>query len=483
MEDVSRPSLLINGEACAAVSGKTFERIDPYTGLVASRAPAGSIEDAKRAADAAAAAFPSWSKLAPTARRAYLLRAADLMAVRADDFGAIVTAETGAVADWGRNNALRAVDILRQAAAMTTQIVGEVLPTDKPDCISMAVPQPVGVCLGIAPWNAPVILGVRAIAMPLACGNTVVLKASEICPATHRMIGQVFVDAGLPRGVVNVMINAQAEAADVVNTLIAHPAVQRINFTGSTRVGRIIALTAAKHLKPCLLELGGKAPFIVLDDADLDLAAEAAAFGAFRNQGQICVSTERLIVDEKVADEFVAKLAVKARAMTVGDPRKEVSMGTLISIEAAQRVEELVTDALAKGATLVAGGTRNGAAMQATLLDHVNANMKIYHEESFGPAKGIIRVRNVDAAVQIANDTEYGLSAAVFGRDTHRAYGVARRLETGICHVNGTTIGDEPQAPFGGLKNSGYGRFGGKASVAEFTELRWITIEGSCATG
>jgi acyl-CoA reductase-like NAD-dependent aldehyde dehydrogenase len=338
--------------------------------------------------------------------------------------------------------------------------------------------QPVGVVVGIAPWNAPIILGVRALAMPLACGNTVVLKASEICPATHRLIGEVMRDAGFPTGVVNVVTNAPEDAADVVEGLIAHAAVRRINFTGSTRVGRIVAETAAKYLKPVLLELGGKAPFVVLDDADLDAAVAGAAFGAFANQGQICMSTERIVAMNTVADEFGKKLAAKAASLPYGDPRKgPVVLGSLVTREAAERIAALVQDAVSKGAVLLSGGKLEGTIMNATVLDHVTPAMRIYGEESFGPVVAIVRVGSVDEAVRVANDTEYGLAAAVFGRDIARAMKVARRIESGICHVNGPTVHDEAQMPFGGVKASGYGRFGGKAAIAEFTELRWITVQ------
>jgi acyl-CoA reductase-like NAD-dependent aldehyde dehydrogenase len=322
-----------------------------------------------------------------------------------------------------------------------------------------------------------VILGVRAIAMPLACGNTVVLKASEMCPATHRLIGTIMREAGLPQGVINVVTNAPSDAPKVVETLIAHPAVRRINFTGSTRVGRIVAETAARYLKPVLLELGGKAPMIILDDADIDEAVKAAAFGCYANMGQICMSTERIIVDESVADEFVAKLATKAGSLPQGDPRGHVILGSLVTREAVERNRELLEDAVEKGARVAAGGEINGTVISATLLDHVTPAMRVYSEESFGPVKPVVRVSGVEEAIRVANDTEYGLSASVFSRDISRALSVAKRIQSGICHINAPTVHDEGQMPFGGTKASGYGRFGGKAAIDEFTELRWITIQ------
>jgi len=470
-------NLLIGERDLGAADGRTFERIDPFTGEVATRAAAASVADAIAAADAAAAAFPEWAALGPNARRMLLLNAADLMDARGDEFSKLMTAECGAIGPWGHFNTHFAASLLREAASMTTQIAGEVIPSDKPNSFAMAVRQPVGVVLGIAPWNAPVILGVRAIAMPLACGNTVVLKASEMCPGTHQLIGQILREAGIPAGVVNVVTNAPQDASKIVDTLIAHPAVRRINFTGSTRVGRIIAETAARYLKPVLLELGGKAPMVVLDDADIDEAVKAAAFGAFANMGQICMSTERIIVDDSIANTFVEKFAAKARSLPYGNPREHVILGALVNKEAVARNKELLEDAVAKGARVVTGGEISGTVINATVVDRVTPAMRIYSEESFGPVKPVIRVKGVEEAIRIANDTEYGLSASVFGKDIARALGVAKRIQSGICHINAPTVHDEGQMPFGGTKASGYGRFGGKAAIDEFTELRWITIQ------
>jgi acyl-CoA reductase-like NAD-dependent aldehyde dehydrogenase len=277
--------------------------------------------------------------------------------------------------------------------------------------------------------------------------------------------------------VVNVVSNAPADASMIAEALIAQPAVRRVNFTGSTRVGRMIAEIAARYLKPALLELGGKASLIVLDDADLDEAVRAAAFGAFMNQGQICMSTERIVVDESVATAFVEMLARKAATLVAGNPLDgKMPLGTIIGYEAVGRIDALVKDAVSKGARILTGGRANGTLMDATVLDHVTPAMRIYSEESFGPVVAVIRVRGVDEAVRVANDTEYGLSSAVFGRDVKRAMDVALRIESGICHINGPTVHDEAQMPFGGMKASGYGRFGGTAAIHEFMELRWITV-------
>ena len=470
-------TMLIGGQAVEAEGGRTYLRHDPVTGAVATEAPAASVADALKAVAAAQAAFPGWAATPPGQRRAILNAAADRLDAMTPAIIAGGIAETGATGPWLGFNCMFGANILREAAAMTTQIAGEIIPSNKPGCMAMAIRRPLGVCLGIAPWNAPVILGVRAVAMAIACGNTVVLKASELSPFIHRAIGDALTEAGLPPGVVNIVTNAPEDAAAIVAALIAAPEVKHVNFTGSTRVGRIIAMTAAEHLKPVLLELGGKAPLIVLDDADLDGAVNAAAFGAFMNQGQICMSTERIIVHEGIADAFVAALAAKARALPHGNPRDKVVLGALITPEAAAKMDRIIADATAHGGRVIAGGGRDGSVVAATLIDNVTDAMTIYREESFGPVKPIIRVADDDAAVRVANDTEYGLSAAVFSRDLRRAMAVAERIESGICHINGPTVSDEAQMPFGGVKNSGYGRFGGKAGVDAFTLTRWITIE------
>jgi len=472
-------SMLINGLKVTAERGATFERRNPLDGTVATRAPAASPADAVMAVEAAAEAFRTWSETGPGERRALLLKAAEKLEAKMPQFAEAVPAETGATVMWAGFNVMLAAGMLREAASLTTQVAGEVIPSDVPGSLAMGLRQPAGVVLGIAPWNAPIILGVRAIATPLACGNTVVLKGSENCPRTHQLIIEALQEAGFPPGVVNYITNAPADAGAVVEAMVAHPAVRRVNFTGSTKVGRIIAMTCAKHLKPVVLELGGKAPLVVLDDADLDDAVNAAAFGSFANSGQICMSTERLIVDEKIADAFATKFADKARGLPLGDPRKPepVVLGSVIGMNTVTHCNALIDDAIAKGAKLLCGGKADSTLMPATLLDHVTPQMRIYHEETFGPVKCIVRVKNTEEAIACANDNEYGLSAAVFGRDIARAFNVARKIDSGICHVNGPTVHDEAQMPFGGVKGSGIGRFGGKAGVAEFTELRWITIQ------
>jgi vanillin dehydrogenase len=476
--ELARQQLLIGGEWTEARSGDDYLQSFPLDGTPVGAAAAAEREDARAAVDAAAAAFADWSRSAPAMRRAILSKAADLLMERQEEIAGIVTEETGGVFGWGMFNVQLAAGMFREAAAQAYGLVGEVIPSDVPGKLAMGVRAPAGVVVGIAPWNAPVILSARAVATPLAYANTVVLKASELCPRTHGAVVQALVDAGMPPGVINLITNAPEDAADVVDELIAHPATRRINFTGSTKVGRIIAEKAGRHLKRVLLELGGKAPMVVLGDADLDRAAAAASFGAFFHQGQICMSTERIVAERSIADALAEKLAERARALPLGDPREPTTaIGPMVNQAAVERVAGLVDDAVAKGATALSGGAADGPFFPPTVLSGVTPEMRVYAEESFGPLLPVVAVDGVEEAVRVANDTEYGLSAAVFSENVPAALELAQRIESGICHVNDTTVHDEPQMPFGGVKASGFGRFGGRAALEEFTELRWITVQ------
>lgn len=475
---MSETLLYVAGEYRAAGDGRTFDRSNPITGEVVTKAAAATVDDAVSAADAAAAAFPQWSATSAGERRRLLMAASDALLKAGPSIVSAMKEEIGATDAWAGFNVKLASDMLLEAASMTTQIKGEIIPANRPGTMAMAIRQPVGVVLSIAPWNAPVILGVRSIATPLACGNTVVMKTSELCPRTHALMLEAIASAGLPKGTLNAISNAPDDAAKIVESLIAHPAIRRINFTGSTRVGRVIAETSGRYLKPALLELGGKAPFIVLDDANIDDAVAAAAFGAFMNQGQICMSTERIIVVDSIADRFCEAFAQKVASLKAGDPREgKTPLGSLVSAEAAQRIRVLIDDAVSKGAKLIAGGEGEGTMLDAAAVDGVTPSMRLYREESFGPVVSIIRVASVTEAISVANETEFGLSSAVFSSDQAKAMEVAMQIESGICHVNGPTVYDEAQMPFGGVKASGYGRFGGSAGIAEFTELRWVTLQ------
>lgn len=474
-----KTSLIIDNMPRAAEHGATFERHHPVTGELVTTGAAASVNDALAAADSAAAAFADWSTTGPSIRRAILLKAADILETKIPEFCEVMAAEVGASELWATFNVRGSAALFREAAGLATQIQGETIPTDKAGTLSMTLRQAAGVVLSIVPWNGPVLLGARAIAYPLVCGNPVIFKASESSPRTHELLVSSLYEAGLPAGVLNFLTSIPADAGAVTEALIGHPAVRRVNFTGSTKVGRIIAETSARYLKRSLLELGGKAPFVVLDDADLDGAVNAAIFGTFLYQGQICMSTERFVVDEKIADAFVQRFAERAKALLAADPRENPScvIGPMVSPASGERLNHMLEDAVSKGGVIVAGGNADGAKMPATIVDHVKPGMVIYGEETFGPVTTIVRVNGIEEAVRVANDSEYGLSSAVFGSNINRALSVAARLQYGCVHVNGATVQNEAQAPYGGMKNSGYGRFDGRAVIDEFTEIKWVTLE------
>jgi acyl-CoA reductase-like NAD-dependent aldehyde dehydrogenase len=349
-----------------------------------------------------------------------------------------------------------------------------------PGKLSFGVRQPYGVCAAISPWNAPLILGTRAVAIPLAVGNTLVLKPSEDAPiACGLFIADVLLDAGLPAGVLNVVTSDRSDGPQVVEALISDERVRNVNFTGSTKVGRTIGTLAAQHLKPAVLELGGKNSLVVLEDADLDYAVNAATFGAFMNAGQICMSVDRVVVDRRIADEFGQAFAKKVADLPSGDPKKpETVIGPQVNQAAADRQWAQIQDAVDKGARVLAGGGKpEGRVVPATVLADITPEMRIHSEEIFGAATTIYAADDVDSAVAIANDTQYGLTAGVITENLRDGLAVARRLRTGIVHVNDQPVNDEPMAPFGGIQNSGYGKFGGEAGINSFTEIRWVTVQ------
>ena len=398
---------------------------------------------------------------------------------RRDEVVSMLARETGCTFGFGMFQMHFVPGLFRQAAAVPYAPIGQVIPSDVPGTFAMGVRRPVGVVGAIAPWNAALILSARSIAAPLALGNTVVLKPSEWSPFAGGLLwGEVFAEAGLPEGVLNIVTHAPGEAGPIGDELVSHPAVRRLNFTGSTAVGRRLAEAAGRHLKRVVLELGGYNPVIVLADADLDYAVNATAFGAFLHQGQICMSARRVFVEQAVADEFTERLAAKAQGLKAGDPKEhDTVIGPLINEAALEMVKRRVDDAVAKGARVLAGGEADGACYRATVLADVPEDSELAHEETFGPVLAIEVVSSADEAVARANATGYGLSAGIITTDTDRGFALAQQIESGVVHVNDQPVGDEPQMPFGGVKDSGWGRFGGQAVIDEFTELRWITIQ------
>ncbi|WP_433337791.1 aldehyde dehydrogenase family protein [Spirillospora sp. CA-294931] len=471
--------LLIGGRDVPARSGRTTTDVNPYTGEVYATVAAAGAEDVALAVTAAQDAFDAWAATSPSARRAIFLKAADLLHERGDRAADLMCGEVGGTRPWAGFNVALAADMLREAAAAITAPRGEVLAAQEEGALGLAVREPLGVVAAFAPWNAPVILGVRAVAAALAAGNTVVLKPSEDAPlACGLFVADLLRDAGLPGGALNVITNDPADAAPVAEALIADPRVAAVNFTGSTEVGRTIGTHAARHLKPALLELGGKNAIIVLDDADVDYAVDAAAFGVFMNAGQICMSGDRVLVHESLAAEFTEKFVAKVAALPSGDPADPGTViGPLVTPAAARRVAALVGDAVLKGAAvLTGGGEPQGSLHPATVLTGVPEDADLYHAEAFGPVCALGTFATDAEAAALANDTRNGLTAGIITENGTHGLRVARRLRTGIVHINDQSVADEPQAPFGGRGASGYGRFGGRWGIEAFTSTRWVTL-------
>ena len=469
----------IGGEWVDATDGATFDDLDPFSGDVVAHVPAGKRDDAQNAVEAAADAFAAWSQTPPSERQRLFLRAADVLESRGEEVVGLLARETGCTFGFGMFQLGFVQGLLRQGAGAAYQPIGEIIPSDLPGAFAMAFRQPVGVVGAIAPWNAALILSSRSITAPIAYGNTVVLKPSEWSPvAGGLLLGEIFAEAGFPNGVLNVVTHAPGEAAPIGDELVENPTVRRINFTGSTATGRALAEAAGRNLKRVVLELGGYNPLIVLDDADLDYAVDASSFGAFLHQGQICMSARRILVERSVADDFVERLVAKTAGLKIGDPKEQDTIiGPLINEQALETVKGRVDEAVAKGAKVLVGGSAEGAAFQPTLLADVPPDSEFAREETFGPVAAIEIVDSAEAAVERANATGYGLAAGIITRDNDKGFALAQQLESGIVHVNDQPVGDEPQMPFGGVKESGWGRFGGRAAMDEFTELRWITVQ------
>jgi acyl-CoA reductase-like NAD-dependent aldehyde dehydrogenase len=464
----------IGGEWVSAE--KLFDDLDPYRGTVVARVPAGTRADAARAVDAAQAAFPAWADLPPAEKQALFLRAADIVERRADDIKKLLAAETGCAGGFAGFQVLTATRLLRQASNWGYLPVGEVIRSDMPGTFAMALRRPLGVVAGISPWNGAHVLAWRTVVNPVAFGNTIVLKPSEEAPVTAGLlIPEIMEEAGFPAGVINVVTHAPGEAVPIADEFFERPEVRCINFTGSSATGRILAERAGRHLKRCVLELGGYNPLIVLADADLDYAVEATAFAAFFHQGQICMNARKVLVERPVYDTFVERLVARAQSLPIGDPATPGTIiGPLINATAVDRVTQEVSDAVAAGATVLTGGQADGPCYQPTVLADVPAGARIHEEETFGPVLVAQPVETAEEAVAVANATRYGLSAGLITGDNQRGFNLARQIDSGVVHVNDQTVADEPQLPLGGTKDSGWGR-SGPGSMQDFTEVQWIT--------
>jgi aldehyde dehydrogenase (NAD+) len=462
-----------------ADASHTFADLDPADDQVWAQVPDCDGDDARRAIRVAHGAFAAWADLPFAERSHYMLKIADILERRKADIAESLRGEGGAWIGKGMFEAGYIPEIFRAAAAANYAPIGEILPSEHGK-MSLAVRRPIGVVSVISPWNFPALLTGRGIAFAIAAGNTVVLKPSEETPYCGGLLyAEVFEEAGVPDGVLNVITCSRDHVAAVGEELVENPTVKGISFTGSTAVGRQIAARAGAHLKKCCVELGGKDALIVCDDADMERATAAANFGSFMHQGQICMSVEKVLVHETIFDEFLSRFVERAGKLQVGDPKADAAnvIGPLINDRQVERVRNQIEDALARGAKIALGGGVNGRYVDPTILTGVTPDMKVYHQETFGPVVPVIPFRNDDEAVAIANDTEYGLSSGVITRDENRGLAIAQALETGMCHINCSSVNDEPHVPFGGAKSSGVGRHGGRWSTETFTETRWITLE------
>lgn len=480
----SEQLLYIGGEYWASSDQSTFPVTNPMTGQKLYDCASATVEDYAKAIDTAHEAFQTWSQVGPSARRLIFLKAADILETYLDkDAPELMSNEVSATNGWVRINILSTANVLREVAALATHIKGEIVPADRPGTTILVERQAIGVNFAISPWNAPVNLTARAIACPLLCGNTVVLKPSEFSPKSQHLVVRALTEAGLPPGCLNFLPSSPEQSPAVTEYAVKHPKVQRTNFTGSDRVGRIIAGWAASVLKKCVLELGGKAPVLVLEDANIDDAVESVVFGAMSNAGQICMSTERVFVHRSVMAAFRSKLLERVSKIKTGNHLEDsdVSISGLYTPESAARVLDWLKSAAEKGAKVVTGDLQvsgpNKTIVAPHVLENITPGMDLFDKESFGPIVCLFEFDTEQEAIARVNNSEFSLCASVFSKDVMRALDVARQVRAGSCHVNGPTVYIEATLPNGGVGgSSGYGRFGGIAGVEEFTERKIISL-------
>jgi len=468
--------MYINGVWTDAASGAYYDDFSPYTGEMFARVADGGAADAKKAIDAAAAAFPDWKRFSPNEKRKMLFNAADIIDKRIDEFAHVLAVETGAATPFARFQAFTGPEFLREAASQVFEVSGQIFPSQNPDTISMMWRQPAGVVASISPWNAAMLLALRGISFPLAYGNTVVHKTSEASSvAGGVLLAEVFEEAGFPAGVLNVVTNGPGKSSEIGDVLTTDERVRRITFTGSTEAGVYLAVQSARNMKKICLELGGSCPLIILDDADIDYAVDAAAFGRFMHQGQVCMNSKRLIVEKGIAAEFIDKLTKKAKTLKCGNPLEhDTIIGPLVNKSQIDRLIAQVGHAVEQGARLTCGGSYEGLVYHPTVLV-LTEEMDLAQEEAFGPVACVFVAEDAEDALRIANSTKYGLSGGIISKDTLKAWDLAERLDAGVTHINGSSLGDETRAPLGGVKFSGWGK-NGFLAIDEFTEARWVTL-------
>ncbi|BFZ63347.1 hypothetical protein YB2330_004469 [Saitoella coloradoensis] len=471
-------ALHINGRDIT--TSTTFPVLNPLSNSPVHSSSSASKSEWSAALKAAEDAFETWRDTSPSTRRLIFLKAADILSGWEDKAKEFMTAEVAATPSWVKVNLNAAVAQFREVAGLATHIKGEIVPADRPNTTIMVLREAAGVVFGVAPWNAPITLTVRAIATPIMCGNTVILKPSEFSPGSQRLVVDALLQAGLPKGVLNYLPVSTPDAPAMTEFFVRAPSVRRVNFTGSTRVGKIIARLAAEELKPCVLELGGKAPAIVRADADLPSAAKAIIFGGLCNAGQVCMSTERVLVHESIVTAFRSELIAHCKSLKTGDGGQ---ISGLQTGAAAKKVVELIQSAKSQGAEILLGDCKikRNSLLGPHVVSGVTTSMDIWSTESFGPVLSLTTFSTDAEAIRLANSSTYSLCGSVFTRDTLAGTQICRKLRCGATHVNGPTVYIEPTLPNGGVGGaSGYGRFGGMSGVDEFMDKRIVTV---CAAG
>ncbi|MDJ0414322.1 aldehyde dehydrogenase family protein [Rhodococcus opacus] len=474
--------LYIDGGWQPSSDGRTFVDLDVTTRSQWSVAADGTVEDMDAAIAAATAAQPAWEALLPNERAAHLYRAAQVLEDNQEYYVDALIKESGSTRGKSEWECWLTAIALREAAALTSRTLGETYPSTVPGKRNYVERTAAGVVGVISPWNSPLYLSARGFIYAVALGNTAVVKPSEETPVTGgALLAELFEAAGFPSGILNVVSCSRDRVEAVADKLIKDFRVKRVCFTGSTAVGRKIGEACASVLKRAILEMGGKNPILVLDDADVDYAVHVAYYSAFLHQGQICMSCDKVIVAESLYQTFVDKLVAKASELKPLDPANPESViGPIINDRQLERMERLIRAAESAGADILVGGTVKGAYYTPTVITGVTPDMEIYHEEIFGPATMVFRAKDETEAIQIANDTRYGLSAAVVTSDTSHGQVVARQIDAGMVHINDSCVHDEPHCPFGGMKDSGWvGKWGGAGAVEAFTEQRWISVQDS----
>ncbi len=473
--------LYINGEFCNAQSNKTFDVINPATGEVVRTVAKGGAADAQAAIDAAQEAFKPWSRLTAKDRYAYLKKTADILRGRTDEIAQLITLEMGKPLAEAKGEIGLAIDYLDWYAEEGKRIYGDTIPASTPNKRLMVLRQPVGVVGAITPWNFPIAMITRKLAPALAAGCTMIVKAASATPLAAIEVFKALHEAGVPKGVANLV---NGSASEVVGTLMASPVVRKITFTGSTEVGKELVRQSADTMKKVSMELGGHAPFLVFEDADLEKAAEGAIASKFRNAGQTCVCTNRIYVQKSVADEFAAIMAEKMKRLVMGNGLQEgVTIGPMIDRAAMDKAQEHIDDAVEKGATLLSGGSKvtegeleKGCFFAPTVLLNATHEMKIAYEETFGPVAPIFTFETEEEVIRYANDTVYGLASYVYTKDGSRMFRVAEALDYGIVGIN-DALPTVAQAPFGGIKESGVGREGGKYGIEDYLEYKFLSLQ------